>query len=669
MTPADLSGRDIQRMVLSPDGRLVAAQGVDFNDPHFSQSTGALPGHFRCPAPGGGPHSFWSADGHTLYAYRRGSCRARIFKIDLTTGRREFWKEIAPADRTGVAQIGHVVMSPDTLAIHLQLPRVFWPACSRRGIALSLATGTRLGFYEILGPIGAGGMGEVWRARDTRLGRDVAIKVLPPSFSADPDRLARFEREARAVAALSHPNILAIHDFGTHDGVTYAAMELLEGETLGQILSAGPLSARRATDLALQIARPRGRAREGNRPSGPQAREHLRHERRAGEDPRFRSGPAGDDRANTSESSPTVSALTEPGTVLGTVGYMSPEQVRGLPLDARTDIFSFGRCCTRCSRARFSAGDRRRDDDRDPPGRSAGALGDGPSRIPGPGADRAALSGEAARIAIPVRAGPRVRARVRLGPVGPDGRRGDRRSRSPSDRAAALDSRRRARGCRGGAGGGRRANARCPRDPRPFDSRSRLPRTRASRGWWRSLPTAAGWRSPRRGRTAAPRSGFVRSTPSSRAHSMEPTARRSLLVAGRPRDRLLRAGEAEEGRGVRRNAADALQRAGRSRGHVEPSGTILFSAFAGGEIDRVPESGGSPSPLAHLVSHSAQLYRWPSFLPDGRHFFFALPGREGPGNPRRGRRLRRGVADRGGRRRSRLRRSRFHPLSRREPSS
>src|ERR1700688_1195544 len=104
-----------------------------------------------------------------------------------------------------------------------------------------LATGIRLGPYEILSPLGAGGMGEVYRAKDTKLGREVAIKVLPGSFAADRDALARFEREAKSVAALSHPNILSIHDFGTSDGVAYAVMELLEGEDLRSRLDRGAL--------------------------------------------------------------------------------------------------------------------------------------------------------------------------------------------------------------------------------------------------------------------------------------------------------------------------------------------------------------------------------------------------------------------------------------------
>src|SRR5437867_11489143 len=119
---------------------------------------------------------------------------------------------------------------------------------------MSLAAGTRLGPYEILAPVGAGGMGEVYRARDSKLKRDVAIKVLPQSLAADPDALARFEREALAVAALSHPNILAIFDFGTHDGIAYAVMELLEGGTLREKLSAGPIHQSQAAAYALQIA-------------------------------------------------------------------------------------------------------------------------------------------------------------------------------------------------------------------------------------------------------------------------------------------------------------------------------------------------------------------------------------------------------------------------------
>src|SRR5262245_19979322 len=125
---------------------------------------------------------------------------------------------------------------------------------------MSLSAGTRLGAYEIQSELGAGGMGQVYRARDARLGRDVAIKVLPPAFAADADRRARFEREAQAVAALSHPNIVAIFDTGIHDNQIYVVMELLVGQTLRERLHAGALPARKAVEIAVQIARGLGAA-------------------------------------------------------------------------------------------------------------------------------------------------------------------------------------------------------------------------------------------------------------------------------------------------------------------------------------------------------------------------------------------------------------------------
>src|SRR5580704_1296890 len=119
---------------------------------------------------------------------------------------------------------------------------------------MPLTPGTILGRYEIRSPLGAGGMGEVYRAHDTRLDREVAIKVLPESLTSDPDRLRRFEQEARAAAALNHPNILAVYDIGARDGVPYVVSELLEGQTLREQLSAGPLSVRKAVEYGIQIA-------------------------------------------------------------------------------------------------------------------------------------------------------------------------------------------------------------------------------------------------------------------------------------------------------------------------------------------------------------------------------------------------------------------------------
>ncbi len=209
---------------------------------------------------------------------------------------------------------------------------------------MTLATGSRLGPYEILTPLGAGGMGEVYRARDTRLGREVAVKVLPEQLAFNPEALSRFEREARAVASLSHPNILALHDFGNAGNVSYAVMELLEGETLAQVLSDGALPLRKATEWALQIAH--GLAAAHGR--GIVHRDLKPENVFVTSDGRVKildfglARPAGGPALPDETRSPTVTAHTEPGAVMGTVGYMSPEQVRGLPVDVRSDIFSFG---------------------------------------------------------------------------------------------------------------------------------------------------------------------------------------------------------------------------------------------------------------------------------------------------------------------------------------
>jgi hypothetical protein len=212
---------------------------------------------------------------------------------------------------------------------------------------MALDSGTKLGPYEIQSPLGAGGMGEVYRARDTRLDRIVAIKVLPASFAADPDRLQRFEREARTVAALSHPNILAVHDIGTHDGTPYMVTELLEGETLRERLRGGVVSARKAVETAIQVARGLAAAYDKgiiHRDLKPEniflTKDGLVKILDFGLAKTARSGSGPNSSVQTLTSADL--SLTEAGQVLGTAGYMSPEQVRGIAIDHRSDIFVFG---------------------------------------------------------------------------------------------------------------------------------------------------------------------------------------------------------------------------------------------------------------------------------------------------------------------------------------
>ena len=208
---------------------------------------------------------------------------------------------------------------------------------------MTLPAGSRLGPYEIVAPLGAGGMGQVFRARDARLERDVAVKVLSAHLSADRDALARFEREARAVAALSHPNILAIFDFGREGEITYSVTELLEGETLRSALLRGPMPPRKAIDVAaaladaLAAANARGLVHRDLKPENvfltTDGLVKILDFGLARQTNRVRSP--------TASSSPTVGETT-PGTLLGTFGYMSPEQARGEPADGRSDIFALG---------------------------------------------------------------------------------------------------------------------------------------------------------------------------------------------------------------------------------------------------------------------------------------------------------------------------------------
>ena len=209
---------------------------------------------------------------------------------------------------------------------------------------MTVATGTRLGPYEIISPIGAGGMGEVYRARDTRIGRDVAVKILHSSCSDDEQRLLRFEQEACAAGALNHPNILAIHDFGKQDGSPYVVSELLEGETLRERMGGAALPQRKSIDYALQIARGLAAAHE----KGIVHRDLKPENLFVTKDGRVKILDFGLAKlrepatAQAQTDIPTRRIDTDPGLVMGTVGYMSPEQVRGRAVDHRADIFSFG---------------------------------------------------------------------------------------------------------------------------------------------------------------------------------------------------------------------------------------------------------------------------------------------------------------------------------------
>ena len=208
---------------------------------------------------------------------------------------------------------------------------------------MTLVPGAILGQYEILSPLGAGGMGEVYRARDTRLDREVAIKVLPEFLTSDPDRLLRFEHEARAAAALNHPNILAVYQMATHESVPYMVSELLEGETLRERLDRGPLPLRKAIDYGVQVAHGLAAAHEKSIIHRDLKPENLF----ISKDGRAKILDFGlakivQPQEAASDLDPTAMMHTDPGLVVGTVGYMSPEQVRRQAIDHRSDIFALG---------------------------------------------------------------------------------------------------------------------------------------------------------------------------------------------------------------------------------------------------------------------------------------------------------------------------------------
>ena len=209
-----------------------------------------------------------------------------------------------------------------------------------------MESGNKLGHYTISTLLGKGGMGEVWRARDTKLGREVAIKTLPEEFAKDADRLARFEREARLLASLNHPNIAAIHGFEEDNGTHFLVLELIEGDTLADQLKRGAIAVEESLKLALQIAE----ALEAAHEKGVVHRDLKPANIKVTDDGKVKvldfglaKAFEGDAAGASVSNSPTLSmAATQQGVILGTAAYMSPEQASGAPTDKRADIWSFG---------------------------------------------------------------------------------------------------------------------------------------------------------------------------------------------------------------------------------------------------------------------------------------------------------------------------------------
>jgi Tol biopolymer transport system component len=491
---------------------------------------------------------------------------------------------------------------------------------------MTLAPGTKLGPYEIVSPLGAGGMGEVYRAKDARLGRDVAVKVLPERLAEDADALARFEREAKAVAALSHPNILALHDVGREGRVAYAVMELLEGETLRQELASGPLAPRRAVDCGVQIAHGLAAAHEKgivHRDLKPDNVFVTRDDRVKILDFGLAKPGAGTVSGSETES-PTVSGYTEPGKVMGTVGYMSPEQVRGGAVDQRSDIFSFGSML-------YEMLTGRRAFQRETAAETMTAIlnGEPPEpETPGP--------------TIPDAIRPVLRHCLEKKP--------EKRFQSVRDLAFALET-------ATAPESGSRAERVAPRE------------SRVNLGWLAAaiLALAVALLAVLLVRKPAPAAGdltrFVISPPPGHVFfgvvSMSPDARRILFllhddsgrtsIAMRALDSLemKRLPGTDDARGIlwspdgreigffherhlKRMAADGgpvqtvCESGGAFFGSWGRDGTILFASAFYGPIVAVSASGGTPRPVTVLDSAAGDIgHLNPSFLPDGRHFVYA----------------------------------------------
>ena len=498
---------------------------------------------------------------------------------------------------------------------------------------MALSPNTRLGRYEIRSLLGEGGMGEVYLARDPKIGRDVAIKVLPAQFSADAERLARFEQEACAAGALNHPNVLAVHDAGQHDGAPFVVSELLEGETLREKLRGAPLPQRKAVDYASQIARGLAAAHERgivHRDLKPENIFITSDGRAKILDFGLAKLTQGDGRQSQTEI-PTWRVDTAPGAVMGTVGYMAPEQVRGRKVDHRADIFSFGAVLyemltgRRAFRGESAADTLSAVLKEDPP-----ALSES-NRNVSPALERLVLHC------------------LEKDPAA--------RFHSASDLAFALEALSGAT-----AVSGEQATPKHALKGRGVRRRELIAWGVAGAALLAALLALVLpplWRAPQEAPAAATR--FLITQPGegevSGAPVISPDGRRAVLVvrdaAGkqslwlRPLDALdaqqLAGTEAggqpfwsPDGRSIGFIAAGKLKKIDVSGGTAQTlsdaasvggawnrEGVIVFSRSATEGLYRVPAAGGTPEPLTTLdKSRNEYVHAWPHFLPDGRHFLY-----------------------------------------------
>ena len=491
---------------------------------------------------------------------------------------------------------------------------------------MTLSPGSRLGPYEIVAPLGAGGMGEVYRAKDTRLGRDVAIKVLSSDLSSSPDLRQRFEREARTISQLSHPHICALYDVGRDGETDFLVMEYLEGETLSDRLARGPLTLDQILRFGIEIADALDKAhRQGI----------VHRDLKPGNVMLTKSGVklldfglakvmAAQPSAAGLTALPTHAALTQEGAILGTFQYMAPEQLEGKEADARTDLFAFGCVLYEMATARkaFSATSQ------------ASLIG-------------AILHKEPEPISHVEPMSPRSLDRVVRRCLAKDP---EDRWQNAHDVAMELAD-----------------------VARPEESAAPARRSRTALLGWAvagALLLALGWFVVHsRPNPTTPSAAKLRFTvpppPGASLQGMlalSPAGETLAFVATgadgrdglwvRPLDSLeSRALDGTEGaqfpfwspdgRSIAFFSGGKLKRVDGSGGNLRTlcdaavprggswgsQGTIVFSANAGGQIEIVPETGGRSRALPHLTSREGSLYRWPSFLPDGRHFlYYVLSG-------------------------------------------